>query len=79
MLPVAYDVCFFANQYVKVVFISRIDELSEGALTGVAEALRLAAKLLGLGRETSPSAVAALNEITMSYMPLRIFWRVLFY
>ena len=32
--------------------------LSEGALTGVAEAIRLAAKLPGLWREASPSAVA---------------------
>ena len=30
---------------------------SEGALQGVAEAIRLAAKLLGLWREASPSAV----------------------
>ena len=31
---------------------------SEGALKGVAEALRLAAKLPGLGREASPSDAA---------------------
>ena len=32
--------------------------LSEGALKGAAGALRLSAKLLGLGREASPSAVS---------------------
>ncbi len=35
-----------------------ITKLSEGASQGGVEALRLAAKLLGLGCETSPSAVA---------------------
>jgi len=41
-------------------------KLSEGALKGAAEALRLAAKLLGLGREASPSAAASLKEFFVS-------------
>ncbi|HJF32720.1 MAG TPA: hypothetical protein K8V56_13230 [Sporosarcina psychrophila] len=38
--------------------LNPVYKLSEGALTGVAEVIRLAAKLLGLWREASPSAVA---------------------
>jgi hypothetical protein len=42
--------------YVEV--LNTVYKLSEGALKGVAEALRLAAKLLGLGWEASPNAEA---------------------
>ena len=49
--------CFCSNVYMLNKWIT-YNELSEGALQGVAEALRLAAQLLGLGREASPSAVA---------------------
>ncbi|MEK4713943.1 hypothetical protein [Sporosarcina sp. FA15] len=42
------------NTYVEV--LNTVYKLSEGALQGVAEALRLTAKLSGLGREASPSA-----------------------
>jgi hypothetical protein len=41
-------------------------KLSEGALQGVAEALRLVAKLPGLGREASLSAAADSMEFFIS-------------
>lgn len=44
----------------------RYEQMSEGALQGGAEALRLAAKLLGLGREASPCTLASSMEYFMS-------------
>ena len=48
----------FPTIYVEVINPRYVVESSASALQGVAEALRLAVKLLGLEREASPSGVA---------------------